>query len=84
MRTPVEWLAAQYQTNLFVAAFHICKNAEDAKDVVQDTFVAYLNSNQQFHDEQHIRAWLQFAPSGGRKCVFQRPLCGAERPLVFS
>ena len=26
---------------------------------------------------------LQFAPSGGRKCVFQRPLCGAERPLVF-
>ena len=27
---------------------------------------------------------LQFAPSGGRKCVFQRPLCGAERPLVFS
>ena len=28
--------------------------------------------------------WLQFAPSGGRKCVFQRPLCGAERPLVFS
>ena len=58
MRTPVEWLAAQYQTNLFVAAFHICKNAEDAKDVVQDTFVAYLNSNQQFHDEQHIRAWL--------------------------
>ncbi len=28
--------------------------------------------------------FLQFAPSGGRKCVFQRPLCGAERPLVFS
>lgn len=27
---------------------------------------------------------VQFAPSGGRKCVFQRPLCGAERPLVFS
>lgn len=27
---------------------------------------------------------LQFAPSGGRKCVFQRPLCEAERPLVFS
>ena len=27
---------------------------------------------------------MQFAPSGGRKCVFQRPLCGAERPLVFS
>ena len=30
------------------------------------------------------RVSVQFAPSGGRKCVFQRPLCGAERPLVFS
>ena len=29
-------------------------------------------------------ALVQFAPSDGRKCVFQRPLCGAERPLVFS
>ena len=58
MRTPVEWLINAYQTNLFVAAFNICKNAEDAKDVVQDTFIAYHTSKQQFHDEQHIRAWL--------------------------
>ena len=58
MRTPIEWLINAYQTNLFVAAFNICKNAEDAKDVVQDTFIAYHTSNQQFHDEQHIRAWL--------------------------
>ena len=40
MRIPVEWLINTYQTNLFVAAFNICKNAEDAKDVVQDTFIA--------------------------------------------
>ena len=58
MRIPVEGLINAYQTNLFVAAFNICKNAEDAKDVVQDTFIAYHTSNQQFHDEQHIRAWL--------------------------
>ena len=58
MRIPVEWLINVYQANLFVAAFNICKNAEDAKDVVQDTFIAYHTSNQQFHDEQHIRSWL--------------------------
>ena len=58
MRIPVEWLINAYQTNLFVAAFNICKNAEDAKDVVQDTFIAYHKSKQQFHDEQHISAWL--------------------------
>lgn len=58
MRTPVEWLINEYQMNLFITAFNICKNAEDAKDVVQDTFIAYHTSEQQFHDEQHIRAWL--------------------------
>lgn len=58
MRESLEWLVNEYQTNLFVTAFNICKNVEDAKDVVQDTFIAYLTSNQQFNDEQHIRAWL--------------------------
>ena len=36
------------------------------------------------HSMNDLVDLLQFAPSGGRKCVFQRPLCGAERPLVFS
>lgn len=58
MRKPLEWLINEYQTNMFVTAFNICKNVEDAKDVVQDTFIAYHTSNHQFNDEQHIRAWL--------------------------
>lgn len=58
MRKSLEWLINEYQTNMFVTAFNICKNVEDAKDVVQDTFIAYHTSNQQFNDEQHIRAWL--------------------------
>jgi RNA polymerase sigma-70 factor (ECF subfamily) len=58
MRQPTEWLIKEYQKNLFVTAFNICKNAEDAKDVVQDTFIAYHTSRQQFNDDQHIRAWL--------------------------
>lgn len=58
MRKSIEWLIDKYQTNLFATAFNICQNTEDAKDVVQDTFIAYYTSNQQFQDEQHIRAWL--------------------------
>lgn len=58
MNNTIEGLMKEYQTNLFVTAFNICKNAEDAKDVVQDTFIAYMTSNQKFNDEGHIRAWL--------------------------
>lgn len=58
MRKPIGLLIDEYQKNLFVAAFHICKNAEDAKDVVQDTFIQYHISGKQFNDEQHLRAWL--------------------------
>ncbi len=58
MNNKIEGLMKEYQTNLFVTAFNICKNAEDAKDVVQDTFIAYMTSNQKFNDEGHIRAWL--------------------------
>lgn len=58
MRLPIEWLIREYQTNLFVTAFNVCRNAEDAKDVVQDAFIAYHTSSIQFNNEQHIRAWL--------------------------
>ncbi len=58
MKKSIEDLISAYQGNLFVAAFNVCKNVEDAKDVVQDTFISYYTSNQKFKDEQHIRAWL--------------------------
>ena len=38
----------------------------------------------ELEEDKENNGQVQFAPSGGRKCVFQRPLCGAERPLVFS
>lgn len=58
MRQPVQELAASYQGSLFAAAFNICKNAQDAEDVVQDTFVQYYTTKKEFESEQHIRAWL--------------------------
>ena len=42
----------------YPAAFNVCGNAEDAEDVVQDTFIQYYLLKKEFDNEQHIRAWL--------------------------
>lgn len=41
MRQSVQELFEKYQDSLYVLSFNICKSAEDAKDVVQDTFMQY-------------------------------------------
>ena len=58
MRRSVQELFEEYQNNLYAAAFNVCKNAEDAKDVVQDTFIQYYSLKKEFDSEQHLRAWL--------------------------
>ena len=58
MRLPTQELFEKYQNNPYAVAFNVCKNAEDAEDVVQDTFIQYYSFKKQFDNEQHIRAWL--------------------------
>ena len=58
MKQSVQELAALYQNNLFAVAFNVCKNAQDAEDIVQDTFIQYYTTKKEFDSEQHIRAWL--------------------------
>ena len=58
MRLPVQELMNMYKNNVYAAAFSICKNASDAEDVVQDTFLKYYMTRKNFDSEQHIRAWL--------------------------
>ena len=58
MRQPVEILIGKYKNNIYVIALNVCKNAQDAEDVVQDTFIQYLSLKKDFESEQHIRAWL--------------------------
>lgn len=58
MRLPMQKLFEKYQGNLYAAAFNACKNAEDAEDVVQDTFIQYYSLKKEFESEEHIRAWL--------------------------
>lgn len=58
MKQPIQDVIERYHNNLYVVAFNVCKNAEDAEDVVQDTFIQYHTSKKDFENEQHIRAWL--------------------------
>lgn len=58
MRQKLQELVTLYQDNLFAVAFNICKNAQDAEDVVQDTFIRYYTLKKEFDSRQHIRAWL--------------------------
>lgn len=41
MKQTLQELVERYQNSLFAVAFNVCKNAQDAEDVVQDTFLRY-------------------------------------------
>ena len=58
MRQSLEELIEAYQKSLYAAEFNICRNTDDANDVVQDTFIQYYTTKKQFQDEEHLKAWL--------------------------
>ena len=58
MRESVEKLIEKYKNNLFVVAFNVCKNIQDAEDVVQDTFIQYISLKKDFKTEENIKYWL--------------------------
>ena len=58
MRLPIETVVEKYKQPLFAAAFGVCRNADDADDAVQDAFIKYYQSDKEFDDEKHLRAWL--------------------------
>ena len=58
MRQSLEELIELHQKSLYAAAFSVCRNIDDANDAVQDTFIQYQTSKKQFHDGEHLKAWL--------------------------
>lgn len=58
MKQAVNELMERYRDNLFAVAFNVCKNAADADDIVQETFLQYYVAKKEFDSEEHIRAWL--------------------------
>lgn len=58
MRFTLSEVVERYQRNIYVAAYAIVRNSDDANDVVQDTFLQYYTKIRQFESEEHIKAWL--------------------------
>lgn len=58
MRLSIQELVDEYKDNIYAVAFNVCKNAQDAEDVVQNTFISYYTEKKEFENRQHIRAWL--------------------------
>lgn len=56
-----EEIIEKYNTMLFRLAMVRMQNEEDAKDVVQDTFlrlIQYIQKGKVFNDDEHLKAWL--------------------------
>ena len=50
--------ALVFMDQLYGAALRYTKNPEDARDLVQDTYLKAFNSFHQFEDGTNLRAWL--------------------------
>lgn len=56
MKLSAEDAFRQFGDRVFSAAFSATGSKEDADDVVQDTFLKYWDTDQDFTDENHIKA----------------------------
>jgi RNA polymerase sigma-70 factor (ECF subfamily) len=50
--------ALVFMDQLYAAALRYTKNPEDARDLVQDTYLKAFNSSHQFEEGTNLRAWL--------------------------
>ena len=58
MRLPLEAVISKYHKSLFGAALGVLADFDEADDAVQETFIRYYNSDLEFNDESHLKAWL--------------------------
>ena len=54
----IEYLLQQYGNSLFRLCLVMLKNEADAKDVIQETFIKYLQKAPVFANIEHEKAWL--------------------------
>lgn len=54
----IEQCVQRYSDMLFRLCFMIVKNEQDTQDILQETFIAYMNYKKHFESEEHKKAWL--------------------------
>ncbi len=53
-----DWVIQFYADMIYRIAYAYCQNKPDSEDVVQEVFIRYLQSNPQFENEEHRKAWI--------------------------
>ena len=48
----------KYVNMVYQICFMYLKNKADSEDMVQTTFIKFMNQKKPFNDEEHIKAWL--------------------------
>jgi RNA polymerase sigma-70 factor (ECF subfamily) len=56
--TGLEKLIQTYQSKLFSVAMGICKNTQDAEEVLQDTYLTAMNKVDSFEGRSSLYTWL--------------------------
>ena len=51
-------LVRAHQGRVYAFAMRMCRNVEDAKDILQETFVGMLRSLREFREESRFTTWL--------------------------
>ena len=48
----------KYGNRLYAAAFNICRQQQDAEDVVQECLIRLYQRGTEFESEEHLKAWI--------------------------
>jgi RNA polymerase sigma-70 factor, ECF subfamily len=51
-------LVQRYQERLYQVLLHLCRSPEDAKDILQDTFLRAYEKLEQFHGDSSFYTWV--------------------------
>lgn len=54
----IQDIVNDYSGMLLRIAFQNIKSLSDAEDIVQETYIKLINSNMDFNNEEHLKAWL--------------------------
>lgn len=54
----LEALVQSHQDRVYSFAMRMCRNVEDAKDILQDTFLGVIRSIREFREESKFSTWL--------------------------
>src|SRR3970040_2607139 len=82
----LEALVQAHQSRVYSFAMRMCRNVEDAKDILQETFLGMLRSIREFRGESKFTTWLYRIASNAclkkrRRGVFE-PQPGQEMSLA--